>query len=105
MLTAIAVAAPGARLKPALADTKGQALRILAIFVLALLPWIAAGAPGVALIGRRIEAVGSLPSVIFLLLSGVAKTIELSMAAVVASLVFIALSAKVRQAPAPPRAA
>jgi hypothetical protein len=102
MLPAIAVAAPGARLKPALADTKGQALRILAIFVLALLPWIAAG---VALIGRRIEAVGSLPSVIFLLLSGVAKTIELSMAAVVASLVFIALSAKVRQAPAPPRAA
>ena len=101
MLTAIAVAAPGARLKPARADTKGQALRILAIFVLALLPWIA----GVALIGRRIEAVGSLPSVIFLLLSGVAKTIELSMAAVVASLVFIALSAKVRQAPAPPRAA
>jgi len=105
MLPAIAVAAPGARLKPALADTKGQALRILAIFVLALLPWIAAGAPGVALIGRRIEAVGSLPSVIFLLLSGVAKTIELSMAAVVASLVFIALSAKVRQAPAPRRAA
>ena len=101
MLPAIAVAAPGARLKPALADTKGQALRILAIFVLALLPWIA----GVALIGRRIEAVGSLPSVIFLLLSGVAKTIELSKAAVVASLVFIALSAKVRQAPAPPRAA
>ena len=101
MLPAIAVAAPGARLKPALADTNGQALRILAIFVLALLPWIA----GVALIGRRIEAVGSLPSVIFLLLSGVAKTIELSMAAVVASLVFIALSAKVRQAPAPPRAA
>ena len=42
LLSAIAVAAPGARLKPALADTKGQALRILAIFVLALLPWIAA---------------------------------------------------------------
>jgi hypothetical protein len=105
MLPAIAVAAPGARLKPALADTNGQALRILAIFVLALLPWIAARAAGVALIGRRIEAVGSLPSVIFLLLSGVAKTIELSKAAVVASLVFIALSAKVRQAPAPPRAA
>ena len=105
LLPAIAVAAPGAWLKPALADTKGQALRILAIFLLALLPWIAADAAGVALIGRRIEAVGSLPGVMFLLLCGVLQTIMLSMAAVVASLVFIVLSAKVRQAPAPPRAA
>jgi len=63
LLPAIAVAAPGARLKPALADTKGQALRILAIFALALLPWIAADFAGVLLIGRSIEVGGSLPGV------------------------------------------
>lgn len=105
LLPAIAVAAPGARLKPALADTKGQALRILAIFVGTVLPWIAAGAAGGALLGRGIDVAGSLPGVTFLLLSAVLQTIELSMSAVVAALVFIALGANVRQAPAPPRAA
>ena len=103
LLPAIAVAAPGARLKPALADTKGQALRILAIFALALLPWIAADFAGVLLIGRSIEVGGSLPGVVFLLLSGVLQTIMLSLTAVIASLVFIALGAKVRHAPAPPQ--
>jgi len=105
LLPAIAVAAPGAGLKPALADTRGQALRILAIFVLALLPWIAADFAGVLLIGRRLDVAGSLPGMSFLLLGGVLQTIILSMTAVIASLVFIALGAKVRHAPAPPRAA
>jgi len=87
-----------------LVDTKGQALRILAIFVLALLPWIAADFAGVLLIGRRIDVAGSLPGISFLLLGGVLQTIMLSMTAVIASLVFIALGAKVCHAPAPPRA-
>ena len=56
------------------------------------------------MIGRRIDVAGSLPGAMFLLLSGVLQTIELSMSAVVAALVFIALGANVRQAPAPPSA-
>src|SRR5215216_2007617 len=42
LFPAIAVDAPSATARHAFADTKGQVLRILAIFLLALVPWIAA---------------------------------------------------------------
>ena len=98
LLPAIAVEAPGAALKPALADTRGKTLRILAIFVLALLPWVAADFAGVLLIGRRIAVPGSLPGAFGLILGGVLQTALLSLTAVIASLVYIALAAKVRHA-------
>jgi hypothetical protein len=94
---AIAVGAPGARPAQALADTKGYALRIFVIFVLALIPWLAAGLAGIALIGRGIEVRGSIPAMIGLLLAGVMQTASLTLMAVVASLLFIALAVQVRR--------
>jgi hypothetical protein len=94
---AIAVGAPGARPAPALADTKGYVLRIFVIFVLALIPWLAAGLAGIALIGRGIAVTGSIPGMIGLLLAGVMQTASLTLMAVIASLLFIALAVQVRR--------
>ncbi|MGA7428977.1 MAG: hypothetical protein WBW35_00915 [Xanthobacteraceae bacterium] len=94
---AIAVGAPGARPAQALADTKGYVLRILVIFVLALIPWLTAGLAGIALIGRGIEVRGSLSAMIGLLLGGVMQTASLTLMAVIASLLFIALAVQVRR--------
>jgi hypothetical protein len=52
LFPAIAVEAPGATAPNAIADTRGQALRLLAIFFLALLPWFAAVMGVVILLGR-----------------------------------------------------
>jgi hypothetical protein len=95
---AIAVGAPGARPAQALADTKGYALRIFAIVVLALIPWLAAGGlAGIALIGRGIEVRGSMSAMTGLLLAGVVQTASLTLMAVIASLLFIALAVQVRR--------
>jgi hypothetical protein len=95
---AIAVGAPGARPAQALADTKGYALRIFAIFLLALIPWlIAGGLAGIALLGRGIEARGSVPAMIGLLLGSVVQTAALTLMAAIASLLFIALAVQVRR--------
>jgi hypothetical protein len=48
----LAVEAPGATPSHALADTKGHVLRVLALFFLALAPWLAAAIGGVLLFGR-----------------------------------------------------
>jgi hypothetical protein len=94
---AIAVGAPGARPAQALADTKGYALGIFAIFVLALVPWLAVGLAGIALIGHSLEVTGSIPGMIGLLLAGVMQTASLTLMAVIASLLFIALAVQVRR--------
>ena len=46
LLPALAVEAPGASPWHALADTKGNTLRILGLFLLGLLPWLAASFAG-----------------------------------------------------------
>jgi hypothetical protein len=102
LLPAIAVEAPGARLSRALADTRGQGLRIFAIFSLALLPWLAVDLGGVLLVGSGADVVGSGPAMIGLVMGGVLQTIALSLMAVGASLVFVALAEQVQRAPARP---
>ena len=94
---AIAVRAPGARVAQALADTRGYALRIFAIFVLALVPWLAIGSLiGIILIGPGEAAPGSVSAMAGMVLGGVTQTITLTLMAVIASLVFIALAVQVR---------
>ena len=94
---AIAVGAPGARFAQAMADTRGYGLRIFAIFVLASTPWLAVGSfIGVLLIRPGSEASGSVAAMTGLVAGGVVQTIVLTLMAVVASLLFIALAAQVR---------
>ena len=101
LLPAIAVDAPGAKPALALADTRGYALRMLAITVLAVIPWLAVSAIGTWLIGRRIDVVGSFPAMVGLLMTGALQTISLSLLAVIISLVFVALGAKTKRSIAP----
>jgi hypothetical protein len=98
LLPAIAVDAPGIKPALALADTRGYALRMLAITVLAAIPWLAVSAIGTWLIGRRIDVVGSFPAMISLLMTGALQTISLSLLAVIVSLLFVALGAKTKRA-------
>ena len=94
---AIAVGAPGARFTQALADTRGYSLRIFAIFVLALVPWLALGGLiGMVLIRHGSEETGSAAAMAGIAVGGVIQTITLTLMAVIASLVFIALAAQVR---------
>jgi hypothetical protein len=97
LLPAIAVDAPGIRPALALADTRGYALRMLAITVLAAIPWLAVSAIGTWLVGRRIDVVGSFPAMISLLMTGALQTISLSLMTVIVSLVFVALGAKIKR--------
>jgi hypothetical protein len=101
LLPAIAVAAPGATPAHALADTKGQALRILSLLLLALLPWVAVDIGGVFLLGPSAQITGTPVAMIFLVLSGVLQTIVVSIAAVIASYAFMSLAAQVRRAAEP----
>jgi hypothetical protein len=98
---AIAVGAPGAGPAQVLVDTKGRGLRIFAIFALALIPVVAVGGAVGYLIGQYIEDAGSVPAMLGLLLAGaVTQTIALTLMAVIASLLFIALAREVRRPPA-----
>jgi hypothetical protein len=97
LLPAIAVDAPGIKPALALADTRGYTLRMLAIVVLAAIPWLTVSAIGTRLIGRRIDVVGSLPAMIGLLMGGALQTISLSLMTVIVSLVFVALGAKTKR--------
>jgi len=94
---AIAVEAPGARPAAALADTKGLALRIFAIFFLAIIPWLAVDLAVVALVGRGITVTGSVLGMIGLVFGCVLQTILLTLMAVIASLLFIALGTHLRR--------
>jgi len=98
LLPAVAVRAPGATAAHAMADTKDQALRLLAIFFLALVPWIAADVAAVILLGRGVEVTGSPAMMVLLVIGGVVETITLSLIAVIASLAFIALARTVNHA-------
>ena len=53
LLPALAVQAPAATAAHALADSRGQVLRLFAIFFLALIPWVAVSIGGSVLLGRR----------------------------------------------------
>jgi hypothetical protein len=101
LLPALAVMAPGASAAHALADTRGQALRILAIFGLALLPWVAATVGGVIALGRGIAVTGSPQMMIGLVMGGVLQTAMLSLTAVIASHAFMALAAQLKRSTAP----
>ncbi|HET8919387.1 MAG TPA: hypothetical protein VFN27_06880 [Xanthobacteraceae bacterium] len=94
---AIAVDAPGARLGAALEDTKGCALRVFAIFFVAIVPWLAIDLAVIALIGRGVAVTGSASGMIGLVFGGILQTALLTLMAVIASLLFIALGTHVRR--------
>jgi hypothetical protein len=94
---AIAVEAPGAQIAAALEDTKGWAARIFAIFFIAVVPWLAVDIAVVALIGRGAAVTGSATGMIGLVFGGVLQTLVLTLLAVIASLLFIALGTHVRR--------
>ena len=104
LLPALAVEAPGATPSYALADTKGQALRVLALFFLALAP---IGLPPQSvvfyLLGRGATITGSPLAMLSLVMGGVLQTIMLALTAVIASHAFMALAAQVKR-PAQPHA-
>ena len=101
LLPALAVEAPGATPSHALADTKGHALRVLALFFLALAPWLAATIGGVLLLGRGATITGSPLAMLSLVMGGVLQTILLALTAVIASHAFMALAAQVKRAAEP----
>jgi hypothetical protein len=101
LLPALAVEAPGATLSHALADTKGHVLRVLALFFLALAPWLGAAIGGVLLLGRGATITGSPLAMLSLVMGGVLQTITLSLTAVIASHAFMALAAQVKRAAQP----
>ena len=101
LLPALAVEAPGATPSQALLDTKGYALRILALLSLALAPWVAATIGGVLLLGRGATVAGSPLAMVSLVMSGVLQTIMLALTAVIVSYVFMALAAQVKRTARP----
>ena len=66
--------------------------------MLAFVPWVVADAGGIFLLGRGVAVTGSPPMMISLVMGGVLQTVVLSLSAVIASLVFVALAAQVRRA-------
>jgi hypothetical protein len=101
LLPALAVEAPGATPSHTLADTKGHVLRVLALFFLALAPWLGAGIGGVILLGRGATITGSPLAMLSLVMGGVLQTITLSLTAVIASHAFMALAAQVKRVAQP----
>jgi hypothetical protein len=96
----IAVEAPGATAPHAFADSKGQGLRIFAIFLLALMPWIFAVITIVILLGPGVRVIGSAPAMISLVIGGVAQMAVVCLSAAVASHAFMDLAAQVKSAAA-----
>jgi hypothetical protein len=99
LLPALAVQAPGATAAHAFADGKGQALRLCAIFFLALLPWVAVSIGDSVLLGHRVEVTGSPQMMIGLVMGGLLQTVVLTLSAVIASLAFRTLAGAVNRAP------
>src|SRR5262245_9889604 len=98
LFPAVAVEAPGATAKHAFIDTKGQALRILAIFLLALIPWISAIVVIVILLGPGVS--GSAQAMVSLVVGGIAQSAVVGLSAVIASHAFMSLAAQVKIAAA-----
>ncbi len=97
---AIAVEAPGATAAHAFADSKGQGLRIFAIFLLALMPWIFAIVTIVIQLGPGVRVIGSAPAMISLVIGGVAQMAVVCLSAAIASHAFMDLAAQVKSAAA-----
>ena len=72
---AIAVEPPGARPAAALEDTKGWALRIFAIFFLAVVPWLVIDLAVFAPVGRDIAVSGSALGIIGLVFGGLLQAL------------------------------
>ncbi|HEY1475724.1 MAG TPA: hypothetical protein VGF53_16735 [Pseudolabrys sp.] len=100
LIPAIAVEAPSATARHAFADTKGQALRILAVFLLALVPWIAAVIAITILLGPGTRVTGSVLAMVGLVVGAIAQTAVVSLSTVVASHAFMFLAAQVKRAAA-----
>jgi hypothetical protein len=98
LFPAIAVETPGASAAHAFADTKGQVLRLFAVFVLALLPWFAAVAVIVVALGRGVSVAGSAPAIVALVVGASAQTAVIALIAVIASHAFVFLAAHVKRA-------
>ncbi len=98
LLPALAVEAPGATSAHAWADSRGQVLRLFALFFLALVPWLIVSMAGIYLLGRDVMVVGSPPMMLSLLFGGVLQTIMLSLTAVIASYAFMVLAVRVKRA-------
>ncbi len=98
LFPAIAVQTPGATAAHAFADTKGQALRLFAVFVLALLPWFAAVAVFVVVLGRGVSVAGSAPAMVALLVGASAQTAVIALIAAIASHAFMFLATHVKRA-------
>src|SRR5580692_3496725 len=101
LFPALAVEAPGATPSHALADTKGHVLRLLALFFLALAPWLAAEIGGVFLLGQGATITGSPLAMLALVMGGALQTVTLALTAVIASHAFMALAAQVKRAAQP----
>jgi hypothetical protein len=101
LLPALAVEAPGATPSHAFADSKGQVLRVLALIVLALAPWLAGAIGGTVLLGRGAMITGSPLAMFSLVMGGILQTIMLSLMAVIASYAFMALANRVKHAAQP----
>src|SRR5262249_16644281 len=100
LFPAVAVEAPGATARHAFIDTKGQALRILAIFLLALIPWISAIIAIVILLGPGALVTGSARAMLSLIVGGIVQTAIVCLSTVIASHAFMFLAAKVKSAAA-----
>ena len=101
LLPALAVEAPGATPSHALADSKGHVLRLLALFFLALAPWLAATIGSVFLLGQGATITGSPLAMLALVMGGALQTVTLALTAVIASHAFMALAAQVKRAAQP----
>jgi hypothetical protein len=99
LLPALAVDVPGATPSHALADTKGKSLQILALFCLALLPWLAADIGGLLLLVPTVQMTGTPHAMISLVMGGALQTITVALTTVIASYAFMALGAQVKRAP------
>jgi hypothetical protein len=98
LFPAVAVEAPGATAKHAFIDTKGQALRILAIFLLALIPWISAIIVIVILLGPGVLVTGSAQAMVSLVVGGIAQSAVVCLSTVIGSHAFMFLAAQVKSA-------
>jgi hypothetical protein len=105
LLPALAVGAAGATPSHALADTKGHVLRILALFFLALAPWVLVIFGSVILLGRGATVTGSPLAMLSLVMGGVVQTIMLALTAVIASYIFMTLAQQLKRAARPQPAA
>ena len=100
LFPAVAVEAPGATARHAFIDTKGQALRIFAIFLLALIPWISAIIVIVNLLGAGALVTGSARAMVSLVVGVIAQTAIVCLSTVIASHAFMFLAAQVKSAAA-----